>query len=121
MGIKRRNALGQLLLVVLVIFIGRLHLGAENIWVKYRDTAVDVSNGNFQHLRLKSSSLVKDMHYDSDNQYLLVQLNQAYYHYCGIPAEVVEEWIQSQSLGRYYNYYVKGNFDCRVNYLPKYK
>ncbi len=92
---------------------------AKDIYVKYRGT-VDVSNGYFQHLSLKSSSFINDMYYDSDNNYLLVQLKSTYYHYCSIPQSVVSDWRSSSSLGRYYNRNIKGNYDCRVNPVPSY-
>ena len=94
-------------------------LFSETIYVKYRGT-VDVDNGHFTHLKLKSSSLIKDMYYDKNNKYLLVQLKHTYYHYCSIPNSVVNSWIESPSLGRYYNSFIKGNYDCRVYPTPSY-
>ena len=92
---------------------------AKDIYVKYRGT-VDVSNGHFQQLGLKRSSLVKNMYYDRGNSYLLVRLKSTYYHYCSIPQGVVSDWRNSSSLGRYYNRNIKGNYDCRVNPVPNY-
>ena len=92
---------------------------SETVYVKYRGS-VDVDNGNFSHLQLKSSSLIKDMYYDKNNKYLLVRLKNTYYHYCSILSSVVTHWRQSPSLGRYYNHNIKGNYDCRVNPIPSY-
>ena len=92
---------------------------SETIYVKYRGT-VNVDNGHFSRLDLKSSSLIKDMHYDKNNKYLLVRLKNTYYHYCSIPSRVVTQWKQSTSLGRYYNQNIKGNYDCRANPIPNY-
>ena len=107
-----------LLASILLVGMG-LSAFAKDIYVKYRGT-VDVSNGYFQHLSLKSSSFINDMYYDSSNNYLLVQLNSTYYHYCGIPQGVVSDWKYSSSLGRYYNSNIKGHYDCRVNPVPEY-
>ena len=101
-----------MLLIVTVSF-------SETVYVKYRG-AVKVDNGHFSHLQLKSSSLVKDMYYDKKNKYLLVRLKSTYYHYCSIPSSVVTQWKQSSSLGRYYNSYIRGNYDCRINPMPSY-
>ena len=49
-------------------------LAAREIAVKYRQTPVDVSNGKFQEISLKLSSVVEEIFYDSGNQYLLVSL-----------------------------------------------
>ncbi len=92
---------------------------AKDIYVKYRGT-VDVSNGHFQHLSLKGSSLIKNMYYNKDNSYLLVKLKSTYYHYCSIPQGVVSDGRNSSSLGRYYNRNIKGNYDCRINPVPNY-
>ena len=81
---------------------------AQEINVKYRDTPVDVGNGHFEQLNLKSSSFANEMYYDKKNEYLLVRLKNTFYHYCGLPSVVVENWINASSLGRYYNYNIKG-------------
>ena len=93
---------------------------AREIHVKYRATPVDISNGYFQEINLKQSSFVNEMFYDGSNEYLLVRLKNTFYHYCEIPAEVINKWITSPSLGGYYNASVKGKYDCRVNRMPVY-
>ena len=35
------------------------------------------------------------------------------YRYYGIPLTVLLEWIQSSSVGRYFNYQIRGNFPYR--------
>lgn len=92
---------------------------AETIYVKYRGN-VDVDNGHFSRLQLKNSHLVKDMYYDSSNEYLLVRLKNTYYHYCSIPNNVVDMWVKSSSLGKFYKSFVKGNYDCRIYPIPSY-
>ncbi len=92
---------------------------SETVYIKYKGT-VDVDNGHFSHLELKNSSLVKDMYYDKNNEYLLVRLKHTYYHYCSIPSNVINSWVGSPSLGRYYNTYIKGNYDCRIYPVPNY-
>ncbi len=89
------------------------------ITVKYRGN-INVNNGYFQELNLRPSSFIKSMYYDENNNYLLVRLNNTYYHYCSIPNRVVLKWTSSSSLGKFYNWHIKGNYDCRYNPVPRY-
>lgn len=108
------------LLLICILLIGLISTTiAKDLYVKYRGV-VNVSNGHFQHLNLKPSSFINNMYYDKKNKYLLVQLRNTYYHYCSIPQNVISSWIGSPSLGRYYNYKIKGNYDCRINPVPQY-
>ena len=111
-----RYELGLIALLALAVSVA----SAEMIFVKYRDSPVDVDNGHFEHIQLKPSSLVKGMYYDSSNLYLLVRLKHTFYHYCGIPGTVVSAWIESESLGRYYSGSIKGQYDCRLGRVPEY-
>lgn len=109
-----------------LIFVSVLYLivfaaFARDINVKYRNGAIDVDNGSFVELQLKDSSLVKEIFYDQANKYLLVRLQHTFYHYCSIPASVVDSWVSSPSLGKYYNANVEGNYDCRIYPTPEYK
>ena len=103
---------------VLMIFFSSFSI-SESIYVKYRGT-VDVDNGYFSKLQLKNSSLVKDIYYDKDNKYLLVRLKHTYYHYCSIPNDIVNKWMDAPSLGKYYNFFIKGQYDCRIYPAPTY-
>ena len=102
----------------LLLFTCSAH--AQDVHVKYRGP-VNVDNGHFVEFQLKPSSLVKQIYYDEPNQYLLVSLNGTFYHYCSLPLEVVNDWVNAESLGRYYNANVKGRFDCRINPRPEYR
>ena len=100
-------------------------LGAD-LYVKYRgivDTElVNKRTGRpyFDELKLKNSSLVKGMYYDQANNYLLVRLRNTWYHYCEIPPKEVRSWQYSQSLGSHYHSFIKGGYDCRTGFVPKY-
>lgn len=108
------------LAIFIVFFVCFSHVAlAKNIHVKYRGV-VDVENGQFVSYKLKPSSLVQEIYFDASNRYLIVNLNGTNYHYCGIEKNVVETWVSSESLGRFYNYNIKGNFDCRKNPMPNY-
>ncbi|NVM47002.1 MAG: KTSC domain-containing protein, partial [Candidatus Lokiarchaeota archaeon] len=59
--------------------------------------------------------------YDEDNSYMIIKLLATYYHYCGFPSEIWSAFKEADSFGTYYIKYIKGHYDCRCNYVPKYK
>lgn len=108
-------------IILFILFFISFNLSARTIFVKYKDTPVDVDNGHFEELKLKPSSLVKEMFYDERGNYLLVSLKNTFYHYCGINKQVVNTWVNSDSLGRFYLNNIKGSFDCRIFPIPNYE
>ena len=64
------------------------------------------------------SSFVHRICYKPDQSYLVVLLGDTYYHYCRIPSQVISQWLNADSKGRFYNGSIKGNFDCRLGGLP---
>lgn len=90
---------------------------AETVYVKYRGQ-VDLSP--FACEWIERSSVVKRLCYDAKEKYVVVNLTGTYYHYCEVPAAVVINWRSAESMGRFYNASVKGNFDCRVLRMPSY-
>jgi hypothetical protein len=91
---------------------------AETVNVKYRGP-VDLKP--FACETVARSSLVRRVCYDRREQYMIISLNGTYYHYCEIDAATVASLLSADSMGRYYNRNIKGNFDCRVRRLPTYK
>lgn len=90
---------------------------AETVVVKYRGPI------NLAHMRcepIARSSFIRRLCYDAKAKYVVVALNDTYYHYCGMPADVVASWHAAESMGRFYNAHVKGRFDCRQGYVPSY-
>lgn len=90
---------------------------AETVYVKYRGS-VDLAP--FKCEWISRSSVVNRLCYDSREQYVIVNLTGTYYHYCEVPAGVVENWRNADSMGRYYNAQVKGHYDCRILHVPSY-
>jgi hypothetical protein len=95
---------------------------AESVDVKYRGS-VDLKA--FECPTIKDSSFVKRVCYDKINQYMIVQLQRTYYHYCEIGPQVVAAFIAADSLGRFYNATIKGSgadgpYDCRTHRVPTY-
>ncbi len=87
---------------------------AERVVVKYRGY-VDLAD--FTCITT-TSSFVNRVCYEEKNEYLLVLLDDTYYHYCRVPHRVFEEWRAADSKGRYFASYIKGRFDCRLGGVP---
>jgi len=87
--------------------------------IKYRDDKVNISASNFEPLD-KSDSTVKGAWYDNGNEYMVIKLSGTYYHYCGMPSSTWSGFKSTSSPYEYYQDSIKGNFDCRVNPVPRY-
>ncbi|MGF6395047.1 KTSC domain-containing protein [Pseudomonas plecoglossicida] len=87
---------------------------AETVFVKYQGP-VDLKPFT---CTATASSLVHRICYQSEQSYLVVLLDQTYYHYCRMPAQVVTQWLNADSKGRFYLGNIKGNFDCRLGGIP---
>jgi hypothetical protein len=90
---------------------------AESVYVKYRG---EVNLKSFDCTDIAKSSFIKRVCYDETNEYMLINLNGTYYHYCAIDDDTVSELLAADSMGRFYNTNIKGNFDCRKNRVPAY-
>lgn len=91
---------------------------SHNLTVKYRVSPVDVSN--FDYLNTSRSSFVGGAWYDTDNKYMIINLNGTNYHYCDLPSSVWRQFSRADSFGRHYNSSIKGNYDCRYGRVPEY-
>lgn len=87
--------------------------------VKYREDKVDISSDYFQPLD-KSDATVGGAWYDFSNLYMVIKLNDTYYHYCSLPIDTWSSFRSSPSLYGYYQEEIKGNYDCRLNPVPSY-
>jgi hypothetical protein len=47
-------------------------------------------------------------------------LNGTWYHYCEIDQETVSGLLAADSMGRFYNASIKGQFDRRTHRVPDY-
>ena len=101
----------KLLLILLLSFGFTASSYAESVYVQYRG---NVSLNGF-YCEYTRSSFVDRICYQQQNYYVLVSLNGAYYHYCGVPYNAVYDWLNSYSKGSFYNSYIRGRFDCRNN------
>jgi hypothetical protein len=106
------------LLVLALTPYGASRLFAESVEVKYRGL-VDLRH--FECNDISRSSFIKRVCYDPPNEYMVINLNGIYYHYCQIDDATVHELLSADSMGRFYNTQVKGRFDCRVYRVPNYQ
>jgi KTSC domain len=90
---------------------------AESVDVKYRGL-LDLAP--FDCTDVTRSSFIRRVCFDKAKSYMLISLNGTYYHYCAIPTTTVEDLMDAESMGRFFNEQVKGRFDCRLNPVPKY-
>jgi len=88
--------------------------------VKYREDLVDIAHPRFEYLDTSRSSFVRGAWYDEDNIYMVIKLKETYYHYCGMPKNIWSSFKMADSFGTFYNIYIKGHYDCRINYVPEY-
>ncbi len=90
---------------------------AESVNVKYRG---QVDLAPFFCQDVARSSFIERVCYDEVQSYMLISLNGTYYHYCRIDGGTVTDLLNAESMGRYYNAFIKGRFDCRMGGVPSY-
>lgn len=95
---------------------------AETVNVKYRGF-VDLAP--FTCTDTPRSSFIGRVCYDKANQYMVIKLQNTYYHYCELPLATLNTFMAAPSMGQYFNKNIKGTgsdgpYDCRTHRMPKY-
>lgn len=88
---------------------------AETIDVKYRGV---IPLDRFACSLIERSRFIRRICYDGADAYMVVQLNDTYYHYCDIDKTTIDAFLGADSMGRFYNASIKGRFDCRTGHVP---
>ena len=101
---------GKLGPIVVGAILWPLAVGAEEVEVKYNGR-VDLAS--LSCIDVSRSSFIKRVCYDKAKSYLIMRLNDTYYHWCAVPQQSVDALMTADSMGRYFNANVKGKFDCR--------
>jgi hypothetical protein len=120
MGIRLRFGAGIILLSAGLAWPAL----AECIVVKYRDTPVCLQS--FVCTETPQSSFVREVCFDAAKSYMLIKLNDTWYHYCAVDRVSVENLLKADPVGTYYNQAfrsrgpVHGPFDCRDHPVPDY-
>jgi hypothetical protein len=113
----------QLSLVVVLIGASSPTL-AECVAVKYRDTPACLDP--FVCTETPQSSFVRKVCFDATKSYMLIKLNDTWYHYCAVDKTSFDNLIGAASVGTYYNQRFRsrgelhGPFDCRDHPVPTY-
>jgi hypothetical protein len=89
------------------------------VWVKYRQTPVNVASRRFEYFDTSRSSFITGAWYDKGNGYMVIGLRETYYHYCRMPKDVWDSFRRAESLGQHYNGFIKGHYDCRLGGVPE--
>jgi hypothetical protein len=126
-----RNAILKLFAIVMAIYLPittvvmtRTAFAAECITIKYRDTPVCLNT--FACTETPRSSFVRTICYDTAKSYMLIKLNETWYHYCSVDRASVDNLIHAGSVGTHYNQHFRsqgplhGPFDCRDHPVPNY-
>jgi hypothetical protein len=74
-------------LIVLISIVGTCR--SETVEVKYRGP-VDLTP--FKCVSIDRSSFIRRVCYDAANTYMIVKLNETYYHYCDIDNRTVDNF-----------------------------
>jgi KTSC domain len=112
------RALSVRLAVSLSVLIGAIGAcRSETVDVKYRGP-VDLTP--FKCESIDRSSFIRRVCYDAANSYMIVLLNETYYHYCDIDRTTLDAFNAAESMGRFFNASIKGRFDCRTGHVPSY-
>jgi len=106
--------------IVLLNFINSAF--AETVEVKYHGL---VNIGNFDCNTITRSSFIRRVCYNNQHSYMIISLDYTYYHYCSVDPTTVRNFLNAESMGRYYNANIRsqgsrrGPFDCRDHPVPK--
>jgi KTSC domain len=88
--------------------------GKNVIWVKYRETPVDLADRRFEYLDTSKSSFITGAWYDRNNSYMVIGLQGTYYHYCRMPKDAWDALRAADSFGKHYNAFIKGEVYSRT-------
>ena len=93
---------------------------AECVAVKYREAPIcpDVPKRQKAALSVRSAMT-------TPKSYMLIKLNDTWYHYCAVDPASVDSLLNALSIGTYYNEHFRshvmhGPFDCRDHPVPNY-
>src|SRR5271166_2480666 len=87
------------------------------VYVKYRGP---VNLAPFNCKSITRTSFIRDVCFDERNNYMLIDLNEVWYHYCDIDKDTVNRLLSADSIGHFYNMSIKARFDCRTGHVPIY-
>lgn len=60
----------------------------------------------------QSSSWIGNFDYDPSSNYLIVKMGNKDYNFANMDPNTVADWLNSPSMGQYFNNYIKGNYSA---------
>ena len=111
----RKGGVGVFVLSLLVVLAFAGAGAAETVDVKYRGV---VPLDRFTCSSIERSSFIRRVCYDGADAYMVVRLNDTYYHYCDIDKATVDAFLSAESMGRFFDSSIRGHFDCRTGHIP---
>jgi hypothetical protein len=112
--------------IAFLFMVAMLPASAEQACPKYRDNCVSLDTFKCSEITQNTKSVFRVCH-DAARRYMIIWLgkNRVPYHYCNIPAEVVERLLKADSIDEFYMKVIwskKGEvrFDCKQHPVPEY-
>jgi len=102
----------KLTITLIIILLLSSCNNSTTIDVKYNDNKVEITKDSFEIINNLSSSFINNVWYNQDNEYLILDLNWVNYEYCDFDISEWESFKKADSFWKYYNSYIKGNFNC---------
>ncbi len=112
-----KQLLSGVAIILVVSITASTSRSEEMADVKYRGP---VNLAPFKCDEITRSSFIQRVCYDARNSYMLINLSGSWYHYCEIDKSTVDSLLGADSMGRYFNASIKGQFDCRTHRVPAY-
>ena len=70
----------------------------------------DVGNEQTLEIDCKSSTMLQNVTYCTDTSEMVVYINSKKYVYVNVPREVFDKFKHAESLGKFFNEYIRGNY-----------
>jgi KTSC domain len=112
--------------IAFLFMVAMLPASAEQACPKYRDNCVSLDTFKCNEITQNTKNVFRICH-DAATRYMIIWLgkNRVPYHYCNIPAEVVERLLNADSIDEFYMKVIwskKGEvrFDCKQHPVPEY-
>ena len=105
-----------LLLLALFSSANEANACSSEITIKYRDTAYCLDNS--ECIDTSKSSFVRNACYNAYQNYMVIKLQNTWYHYCRFGNGDWQSFKTADSFGKHYNASIKGRFDCMQGGVP---
>jgi len=98
-------------IMIIIIFMGMFSIlcySQNTVNIKYFGS-IDLEN--YEEYEV-NSSFVRGVWYLAEEEQMILLLSSTYYAFCGVDIDTFESFLGSRSKGRFFNSYIKNQFDC---------